>query len=107
MATPAAAAGAYASLARLTGGSGGAAGLAKSTGLGGGPGFGELLQQAASAVSELGHKADTQAQAVATGKANVVDVVTAVAETETAVDALVSVRDRVIQSYKEIMQMPI
>ena len=45
--------------------------------------------------------------AMASGKANVVDVVTAVAETEVAVGTLVSVRDRVIQSYEEIMRMPI
>ena len=44
---------------------------------------------------------------MAAGKANIVDVVTAVAETEVAIDALVSVRDRVIQSYEEIMKMPI
>ena len=41
------------------------------------------------------------------GKANIVDVVTAVAETEVAVEALVSVRDKVIQAYEEIMRMPI
>ena len=58
-------------------------------------------------VMEAGKKSDGQAQAMATGKANVVDVVTAVAETEVAIDALVAVRDRVIQSYEEIMRMPI
>ncbi len=41
------------------------------------------------------------------GKANVVDVVTAVAETEVAVETLVAVRDRVIAAYEEIMRMPI
>ena len=41
------------------------------------------------------------------GKANVVDVVTAVAETETAIEAVVAVRDKVIQAYEEIMRMPI
>ena len=60
-----------------------------------------------SGVVEAGHKSDAQAQALATGKANIVDVVTAVAETEVAVDALVSVRDKVIQAYEEIMKMPI
>ena len=44
---------------------------------------------------------------MAAGKANIVDVVTAVAETEVAVEALVSVRDRVISAYEEIMRMPI
>ena len=41
------------------------------------------------------------------GKSNMVDVVTAVAETQVAVDAVVAVRDKVIQAYDEIMKMPI
>ena len=52
-------------------------------------------------------KSDVQTQAVATGKANMVDVVTAVAETETAVQTLVSVRDKVIAAYEDILKMPI
>jgi flagellar hook-basal body complex protein FliE len=36
-----------------------------------------------------------------------VDVVTAVTETEVAIEAMVSVRDKVIQAYEEIMRMPI
>ena len=44
---------------------------------------------------------------MAAGKANIVDVVTAVTETEVAIEALVSVRDKVIQAYEEIMRMPI
>ena len=55
----------------------------------------------------VGRKSDTQAQAVAIGKANMVDVVTAVAESETAIQALVSVRDKVIAAYEEILKMPI
>ena len=35
------------------------------------------------------------------------DVVTAVAETDVAVSTLVSVRDKVIQAYEDIMRMPI
>jgi len=105
MATPASAANAYASLARLTGG---AAGLAKSGSDGsGGPDFGALVKQAMTSVMESGHKADAQTQAAVVGKANVIDVVTAVAETEVAIDALVSVRDRVIRSYEDILKMPI
>ena len=45
-------------------------------------------------VVEAGRKSDAQTQAMAAGKANIVDVVTAVAETEVAVEALVAVRDR-------------
>jgi flagellar hook-basal body complex protein FliE len=48
-----------------------------------------------------------QTHAAANGKANMVDVVTAVAESEVAIDTLVSVRDKVISAYEEIMKMPI
>ena len=58
-------------------------------------------------VTTVGHKSDTQAEAVATGKANMIDVVTAVAESETAIQTLVSVRDKVIAAYEEILKMPI
>src|SRR4249919_1098967 len=105
MSTPAIAANAYASLARLADPS---AGLAKATGGGAdGGGFGEMLKSALGTVTDAGRHSDAQSQAMAAGKANIVDVVTAVAETEVAVSALVSVRDKVVQAYEEIMRMPI
>jgi flagellar hook-basal body complex protein FliE len=105
MATPTTAANAYAALARLTNPS---AGVNKTVGGEGGEGdFGALLKQAIGSVVEAGRTADAQSKALAAGKANIVDVVTAVAETEVAVEALVSVRDKVIQAYEEIMRMPI
>ena len=94
MPTPSAAANAYASLARLTEGSSG-------------PSFGAMLKEAVNAINQTSRASDTQTQAMAAGKANIVDVVTAVAETEVAIDALVSVRDKVISAYEEIMKMPI
>jgi flagellar hook-basal body complex protein FliE len=108
MPTPGIAANAYAQLARIADQAGG--GLAKTIGNdagGGGPNFGDLLKEAVNGVIASGHKSDAQMPAVANGKANVVDVVTAVAEAETAVDALVAVRDSVIQSYQQIMSMTI
>ena len=66
-----------------------------------------MLKGALGSVAEAGRKSDAQTQAVAAGKANIVDVVTAVSETEVAVEALVSVRDKMIQAYEEIMRMPI
>jgi flagellar hook-basal body complex protein FliE len=105
MSTPAVAANAYASLARLTDP---ASGLAKVIGgEQGGANFTSMLKDAMNAVTEAGQKSDAQAQSMAAGKANIVDVVTAVAETEVAVNALVSVRDKVINAYEEIMRMPI
>lgn len=110
MASPISAASAYAKLARLTADpSGGLAGLNKATGAAtsGGPDFGSLVKEAVGSVVESGRKSDAQAKAMAAGKANIVDVVTAVTETEVAIEALVSVRDKVIQAYEEIMKMPI
>ena len=103
MASPTIAANAYASLARMVAPG---AGLAKG-GEAGGQSFASMLKDTLGSVVDAGRKSDSQTVAMASGKANVVDVVTAVAETEVAVSALVSVRDRVIQSYEEIMRMPI
>jgi flagellar hook-basal body complex protein FliE len=105
MSTPAMAANAYASLARLT--TDPAGGLAKAAGGGQEGGFADLVKNAIGTVTEAGRQSDAQSQALAAGKANIVDVVTAVAETEVAVSALVSVRDKVVQAYEEIMRMPI
>ena len=56
---------------------------------------------------EAGRKSDAQAQAMAAGKANIVDVVTAVAETEVAIEALVVGARQGDPAYEEIMRMPI
>ncbi len=77
------------------------------TGQSNGPSFGAVLKDAISGVMDAGRKSDAQTVSMAQGKANVMDVVTAVAETDVAVSTLVSVRDRVIQSYEDIMKMPI
>jgi flagellar hook-basal body complex protein FliE len=102
MASPLSAANAYANIAKL------AAGVAKPSNTAAGTdNFGDLLKQALGAVTEAGKKSDAQAAAAVQGKGNMVDVVTAVAETEVAIDAVVAVRDRVIQAYEDIMKMPI
>ena len=102
MASPTIAANAYANLARVLENSGAAKGGEPS-----GQSFASLLKDAVGSVMESGRKSDAQTVAMASGKANVMDVVTAVAETDVAVSTLVSVRDRVIQSYEDIMKMPI
>jgi flagellar hook-basal body complex protein FliE len=66
-----------------------------------------MLKDVINEVSTSAQKSDVQQHAVATGKANMVDVVTAVAESETAIQALVSVRDKVIAAYEDILKMPI
>jgi flagellar hook-basal body complex protein FliE len=106
MSTPLAAASAYANIARLADPSaalGGAVGGAPK----GDASFTSMLKDAIGAVTETGKKSDTQSRAMANGNSNMVDVVTAVAETEVAIDAVVAVRDKVIAAYEEIMKMPI
>ena len=103
MASPTVAANAYAALSRIME-TGGAEKGSQSTG---GPSFSALLKDAVGSVLDAGKKSDAQTMAMSSGKANVMDVVTAVAETDVAVSTLVSVRDRVIQSYEDIMKMPI
>src|ERR1700722_8542508 len=102
MATPTVAANAYAALARMmdTGGAGKGTESA-------GPSFSAVLKDAIGSVLDAGRKSDAQTVAMASGKANVMDVVTAVAETDVAVSTLVSVRDKVIASYEDIMKRAI
>jgi flagellar hook-basal body complex protein FliE len=107
MVSPVTAANAYSSLAKFaSSGAGAGAGLGKSP-EGDGPSFGAMVKDALGSVMDAGRKSDAQTVAMASGKANVMDVVTAVAETDVAVSTLVSVRDKVIQSYEDIMKMTI
>jgi flagellar hook-basal body complex protein FliE len=105
MPTPIAAANAYAKLARLAEQG---SGLSKTVGdTPSGPSFETLVKDAVGAVMEAGQKSDTAVGAMGAGKADMIDLVTAVSESETAITTLVSVRDRMIQAYQQIMQMPI
>ncbi|MBX9710315.1 MAG: flagellar hook-basal body complex protein FliE [Xanthobacteraceae bacterium] len=107
MATPSVAANAYASLQRIMSSAAGSTADIGKTGEGSGPSFGAVLKDTLSSVMDAGRKSDTQTVAAASGKANLMDVVTAVAETDVAVSTLVSVRDKVISAYEDIMKMPI
>ena len=106
MAAPISAISAYTAAAKLISegqaGAGGAAGEAT-----GASSFTSMLKEAIASVNELGHKSDTQTRAMANGKSDMINVVTAVSETEVAIDAVVAVRDKVIAAYEEIMKMPI
>ena len=104
MATNAFAAGAYAAVQGLTGAGRGPVAPARPAGA---ADFSNLLRGAVDGVAASGRAAETQALAAAAGKADIVDVVTAVAESEAALETLVAVRDRVIAAYEDIMRMPI
>lgn len=71
------------------------------------PTFGELVSQNLGSVAEKSLQADRQIATVAAGQADMVSVVTAVAESESAIETLVAVRDKVIAAYDDIMRMPV
>ncbi|PZU87254.1 MAG: flagellar hook-basal body complex protein FliE [Chelatococcus sp.] len=108
MATPGFAAGAYASMQRMGAGSLLRKPLSTAGGAeAGNPDFSAMIGKALQATADAGRNADMQSASVATGRSDVVDVVTAVAESEAAIETLVAVRDRVIAAYEEIMRMPV
>ncbi len=74
---------------------------------GAGSGFSDLVKDALKSAAEIGREAETQSLNAAAGTADLADVVTAVASAEVALNAVVAVRDRVIQAYQDIIRMPI
>lgn len=69
--------------------------------------FGQMVQSAVKDVSNQLAGAERVSLAAASGRADVVDVATAVAAAETSLETVIAVRDQVIQAYQEIMRMPI
>ncbi len=110
MASPLAAASTYANIARLAADpsvrSLGAAGDAGKAGRAA-PALPRCSRRRSTTSTSSAANPTTQTRAAANGKSNMVDVVTAVSETEVAIDAVVAVRDKVIAAYDEIMKMPI
>lgn len=82
-------------------------GAGKTTGAAAGPDFAQMLAQSVDSVVEQGLRSERMAIDMVNGKANMVDMVTAISETEMAIESMVAVRDRVISAYEEIMRMPI
>ena len=72
-----------------------------------GPNFAQMLASSVQGVMETGKASDQMAMDMVSGKADMIDMVTAISETEMAIESMVTVRDRVISAYEEIMRMPI
>ncbi len=73
----------------------------------GGTGFSEMLREASeSAVSSLREGEAISLQAAA-GTADINEVIMAVGKAEMTLQTVVTIRDRVIQAYQEILRMPI
>jgi flagellar hook-basal body complex protein FliE len=65
--------------------------------------IGESLRKAAA----TGYNSEAVATRALAGKADVTDVVTAVADAELSLNTVIAVRDRVISAYQDIIKMPI
>ena len=73
----------------------------------GGTGFSDMLREATeSAVSSL-REGEAQRLRAAAGTADINDVVMAVGNAEMTLQTVVTLRDKVIQAYQEIIRMPI
>jgi len=72
-----------------------------------GGGFGDILKSAMSDVMSSTKAAETQIAAQVQGKAQLIDVVTAVSSAEQSLSTVMAIRDQVIGAYQEIMRMPI
>ncbi|MCB4823697.1 flagellar hook-basal body complex protein FliE [Roseicella aerolata] len=69
--------------------------------------FGATLRRAVEGVVEIGHSADATSTQALLGQGSVTDVVLAVARAETALQTAVTLRDRVVAAYQDVMRMPI
>ncbi len=74
---------------------------------GGGESFGAALQRVVGDAVAQGHAADQQAADAIAGTGNITDVVTALSRAELTLQSATAIRDRVVQAYQQIMQMPI
>ena len=69
--------------------------------------FGGVLSRALESAVQAGRTAEAQSTAAISGGGNITDVVAAVSKAELALQTTVTIRDRVVQAYQDIMRMPI
>lgn len=70
-------------------------------------GFGDILRATMGDAVQASKHAEGQMAAQVAGKAELVDVVTAISAAEASLETVLAVRDQVITAYQEIMRMPI
>ncbi len=69
--------------------------------------FGGALSRALEGAVQTGRTAEAQSTTAISGGGNITDVVAAVSKAELALQTTVTIRDRVVQAYQDIMRMPI
>jgi len=70
-------------------------------------GFGDILKAAMNDTVHASTNAETQMVKQVQGKAELIDVATAISAAEASLETVIAVRDQVISAYQEIMRMPI
>jgi flagellar hook-basal body complex protein FliE len=96
---PAAAAAAYRAAAGASVADGGTAAEAG--------GFGGLVRRAMEQGAEIGRQAEAASSAAMLGQGGVTEAVLAISRAELALQTAVTVRDRVVAAYQDVMRMPI
>lgn len=69
--------------------------------------FASLVQGAIKEAIKIGQRSEQASIAAVRDRADLNEVVTAVAEAEVTLQTVVAVRDKVLEAYKEIIRMPI
>ncbi|MBB3713494.1 flagellar hook-basal body complex protein FliE [Limimaricola variabilis] len=72
-----------------------------------GESFADVLRNAAQSTVETTRQAEAVAQQGLTGKVGAQQVVEATLELESTVKVMISMRDKVVEAYQEIIRMPI
>jgi len=72
-----------------------------------GGGFADILKSAMTDAVQTSKNAETQMIKQVQGKAELIDVATAISAAEASLETVMAVRDQVISAYQEIMRMPI
>jgi flagellar hook-basal body complex protein FliE len=70
-------------------------------------GFGDILKTALNDAVQSSRTAEQQMTAQVQGKADMVDVVTALSSAQASLETVMAVRDQVIAAYQQVMQMQI
>jgi flagellar hook-basal body complex protein FliE len=69
--------------------------------------FASMVQKGLQSAIDTGRKSETLSEQAIAGKADIRDVAAAVNNAETTLQTVVAIRDKVIQAYNQIIQMPI
>ncbi|PIW27851.1 MAG: flagellar hook-basal body protein FliE [Rhodospirillales bacterium CG15_BIG_FIL_POST_REV_8_21_14_020_66_15] len=69
--------------------------------------FGDLVRSAIMEARKIGERSEKMSIAAINDRADITQVVTAVAEAEMTLQTVVNVRDKVLEAYNDIIRMPV